>query len=79
MCKLRTESSHCSRLRLGGMLAVALLGVMVTSAEGTKSSSAAKELFVRSCAVCHSADGKVQTRVAKERGGDNRQTLKQNS
>jgi mono/diheme cytochrome c family protein len=68
MCKLRTERNLCGRRRVGGVLALALLGVVAAGAEETKSTSTAKELFVKSCAACHSADGKAQTPAAKKLG-----------
>jgi mono/diheme cytochrome c family protein len=68
MCKLRTERNQYGRRHLGGVLALALLGTMAAGAEEPKSASAARELFVKSCAVCHSADGTAQTSVAKKLG-----------
>jgi mono/diheme cytochrome c family protein len=68
MCKLRTERNQCVRPHLGGVLALALLGTMAIGAEEPKAASAAKELFVKSCAVCHSADGTAQTSMAKKLG-----------
>ena len=71
MCKLRTERIHCRCRRLGGVLALALLGVVAADAEETKSASAAKDLFVKSCAACHSADGTAQTSTANKLGVKN--------
>jgi mono/diheme cytochrome c family protein len=71
MCKLRTERIHCRCRRLGGVLALALLRVMTAGAEETKSASAAKDLFVKNCAVCHSEDGTAQTSIAKKLGVKN--------
>ena len=68
MCKLRTGRNRCCRLHLGGALALALFGVVAASTEQTKPASPAKELFVKNCAVCHSADGTAQTSVAKKLG-----------
>jgi mono/diheme cytochrome c family protein len=68
MSKLRTERNRCCRRHLGGALGLALLGLVAASAEETKPVSPAKELFVKNCAVCHSADGTAQTSVAKKLG-----------
>jgi mono/diheme cytochrome c family protein len=67
MCKKRINSSESLCQRLGGIVAAALLA-MAAGAEEAKSASAAKELFVKNCAVCHSADGTAQTSVAKKLG-----------
>ena len=71
MCKLRTERNRCCRRHLGDALALALSWVVAASAQETKPASPAKELFVRNCAVCHSADGTAQTSFAKKLGVKN--------
>ena len=71
MCKLRTERIHCRCRRLGGVLALALLGVVAAGAEETRPANSAKELFVKCCAACHSKDGTAQTPAAKMLGVKN--------
>ena len=67
MCKLQIKTSESLGQRLGGILAAALLAV-AAGAEEAKPTSPAKELFVKNCAVCHSADGTAQTPVARKLG-----------
>ncbi len=68
MCKLQIESRHRLGRRLSIVTAAALLGATAAGAEETKPASPAKELFVKNCAVCHSADGTAQTAAAKKLG-----------
>ena len=71
MCKLQIESVHRFGRRLGDLIAAALLGAATAGAEEPKQASPAKELFVKNCAVCHSADGTAQTSFAKKLGVKN--------
>jgi mono/diheme cytochrome c family protein len=68
MSKLQIEGRYGFSRCLGGALAAALLSANAAGAEEAKSASAAKELFVKSCAVCHSADGTAQTTAARKLG-----------
>jgi mono/diheme cytochrome c family protein len=68
MCKLQIESRHSLGRRLSIVTAAALLGATIAGAEETKPASPARELFVKNCAVCHSADGTAQTSFAKKLG-----------
>jgi mono/diheme cytochrome c family protein len=68
MCKLQIERRHRLGRRLSIVTAAALWGATAAGAEETKPASPAKELFVKNCAVCHSADGTAQTAAAKKLG-----------
>ena len=68
MRRLQIESRHGSGRRLGGIIAVALWAAATTGAGEANSPSPAKELFVKNCVVCHSADGTAQTAAAKKLG-----------
>jgi len=67
MCKSEKNKRQDFVWSLGGVLAVALLGVATVRAEQTNQASA-RELFVKNCAVCHSQDGTARTPFAKKLG-----------
>ncbi len=68
MCKLQIESGHHFSPRVAGFIAAVLLTATAPGAEETKPANPAKELFVKNCAACHSADGTAQTSVARKLG-----------
>jgi mono/diheme cytochrome c family protein len=69
MHKLSMKSDHyCQQRSFSLLLVLALFGTALNGAEEKRASNPSRELFIKVCAPCHSADGRAQTPAAKKLG-----------